>query len=66
MNARTKDRLSKATLYATLNSLKRFFVWLAGGADEGVNTTPLPEPVTAAVADIPRMGKIEVTRCKSS
>jgi integrase len=27
---RTKDRLSKATLYATLNALKRFFVWLAG------------------------------------
>jgi len=27
---RTKDRLSKATLYATLTALKRFFVWLAG------------------------------------
>jgi integrase len=30
MSARTKDRLSKATLYATLSALKRFFVWLAG------------------------------------
>jgi site-specific recombinase XerD len=30
MSLRTKDRLSKATLYATLNALKRFFVWLAG------------------------------------
>ena len=30
MSARTKDRLSKATLYATLTALKRFFVWLAG------------------------------------
>jgi integrase len=30
MSARTKDRLSKATLYATLSYLKRFFVWLAG------------------------------------
>jgi integrase len=29
-SARTKDRLSKATLYATLSALKRFFVWLAG------------------------------------
>src|SRR5262245_43950287 len=29
MSARTKDRLSKATLYATLSALKRFFVWLA-------------------------------------
>ena len=29
-SVRTKDRLSKATLYATLNALKRFFVWLAG------------------------------------
>ena len=27
---RTKDRLSKATLYATLSALKRFFTWLAG------------------------------------
>ena len=27
---RTKDRLSKATLYATLMALKRFFAWLAG------------------------------------
>ena len=27
---RTKDRLSKATLYSTLTSLKRFFIWLAG------------------------------------
>jgi integrase len=27
---RTKDRLSKATLYATLTTLKRFFIWLAG------------------------------------
>src|SRR5271155_2654522 len=30
MSVRTKDRLSKATLYATLNALKRFFIWLAG------------------------------------
>jgi site-specific recombinase XerD len=30
MSLRTKERLSKATLYATLNALKRFFVWLAG------------------------------------
>ena len=30
MSARTKDRLSKATLYATLSALKRFFIWLAG------------------------------------
>ena len=27
---RSKDRLSKATLYATLSALKRFFLWLAG------------------------------------
>jgi len=27
---RTSERLSKATLYATLNALKRFFIWLAG------------------------------------
>src|SRR5205807_1257948 len=27
---RTKDHLSKATLYATLSDPKRFFVWLAG------------------------------------
>jgi hypothetical protein len=26
----SKDRLSKATLYATLSALKRFFIWLAG------------------------------------
>jgi len=30
MGLRTKHRLSKATLYATLSALKRFFVWLAG------------------------------------
>jgi integrase len=30
MSLRTKDRLSKATLYATQNALKRFFIWLAG------------------------------------
>src|ERR1051325_5413404 len=30
MSLRTGDRLSKATLYATLSALKRFFVWLAG------------------------------------
>ena len=30
MNARTKTALSKATLYATLTALKRFFQWLAG------------------------------------
>jgi integrase len=29
-SVRTKDRLSKATLYATLSVLKRFFTWLAG------------------------------------
>jgi site-specific recombinase XerD len=29
-SARTKDPLSKATLYSTLNALKRFFIWLAG------------------------------------
>src|SRR5262249_43967581 len=29
-SVRTKDRLSKATLYATLTVLKRFFIWLAG------------------------------------
>jgi site-specific recombinase XerC len=27
---RSKDQLSKATLYATLSALKRFFIWLAG------------------------------------
>jgi site-specific recombinase XerD len=27
---RTRERLSKATLYATLSALKRFFIWLAG------------------------------------
>lgn len=30
MSLKTKDRLSKATLYATLTALKRFFTWLAG------------------------------------
>src|SRR6266702_7909123 len=30
MSVRTKNRLSKATLYATLSNLKRFFIWLAG------------------------------------
>jgi hypothetical protein len=30
MSLRTKDRLSKGTLYATLGALKRFFIWLAG------------------------------------
>jgi site-specific recombinase XerC len=30
MSFRTKEHLSKATLYATLSALKRFFVWLAG------------------------------------
>jgi integrase len=29
-SARSGERLSKATLYATLTALKRFFVWLAG------------------------------------
>jgi integrase len=29
-SARSAERLSKATLYATLTALKRFFVWLAG------------------------------------
>jgi integrase len=29
-SVRSKDTLSKATLYSTLNSLKRFFNWLAG------------------------------------
>src|SRR6202008_3332225 len=27
---RSREPLSKATLYATLSALKRFFVWLAG------------------------------------
>jgi len=30
MSLHTKEPLSKATLYATLNALKRFFIWLAG------------------------------------
>jgi integrase len=30
LSLRTKDHLSKATLYATLSALKRFFIWLAG------------------------------------
>ena len=30
MSLQTKEPLSKATLYATLNALKRFFIWLAG------------------------------------
>jgi integrase len=30
VSLRTKDRLSKARLYATLSALKRFFIWLAG------------------------------------
>jgi site-specific recombinase XerD len=30
MSLRTRDHLSKATLYATLSALKRFFIWLAG------------------------------------
>jgi integrase len=30
VNRRTRDRLAKATLHSTLNSLKRFFTWLAG------------------------------------
>jgi site-specific recombinase XerD len=30
MSLRTQDRLSKATLYAALTALKRFFIWLAG------------------------------------
>jgi site-specific recombinase XerD len=30
LSARTKDHLSKATLYSTLNALKQFFQWLAG------------------------------------
>jgi integrase len=29
-NLRSKERLSKATLYATANALKQFFIWLAG------------------------------------
>jgi integrase len=29
-SVRSGDRLSKATLYATLSALKRFFIWLAG------------------------------------
>jgi site-specific recombinase XerD len=28
---RSGEPLSKATLYATLTALKRFFIWLAGG-----------------------------------
>src|SRR5262249_35937924 len=27
---RSKERLSKGTLYATVNALKQFFIWLAG------------------------------------
>ncbi len=30
VSVRTKDRLSKATLYSTLNALKQLFQWLAG------------------------------------
>src|SRR5215831_15496675 len=30
VSLRTKDRLSKATLYSTLNALKQFFQWVAG------------------------------------
>lgn len=30
MSARTKQPVSKATLYGTLTALKRFFIWLAG------------------------------------
>ena len=30
MSIRTRERLSKATLYTTLSALKRFFIWLAG------------------------------------
>jgi integrase len=30
VNARTGERLSKATLYSTLQSLRSFFLWLAG------------------------------------
>jgi hypothetical protein len=30
MSPRSGDHLSKATLYATLSALKRFFIWLAG------------------------------------
>jgi integrase len=30
MSLRSGDHLSKATLYATLSALKRFFIWLAG------------------------------------
>jgi integrase len=29
-SCRTANRLSKATLYATLSAIKRFFIWLAG------------------------------------
>jgi integrase len=29
-SAKSKDQLSKSTLYATLSALKRFFTWLAG------------------------------------
>lgn len=30
LNLRTKERLSKATVYSTLTALKAFFLWLAG------------------------------------
>ena len=30
VSARTKDRLSHATVYATLNALRSFFEWLSG------------------------------------
>src|SRR5206468_5862835 len=30
LNSKTGDKLSKATLHATLNALRNFFFWLAG------------------------------------
>jgi integrase len=49
MSLRTKGRLSKATLYATLNALKRFFIWLAGqpGTNRGFLTVMLNISISA-------------------
>jgi site-specific recombinase XerD len=42
MSVRTKDRLSKATLYATLSALKRFFIWLGSPGTSPAFRTPMP------------------------
>ena len=49
MSLRTKERLSKATLYATLNALKRFFIWLVGQRGHG----PMWEPPHSDCSEIP-------------